>query len=197
MRRLQPKLRPGVTLIELLIVLPIIVVVGLVTTQIMFKSWQAYQYSLAQAQASDTFVRTLDRMSRVIRSSSKVISASNNDLTIETYYSPRDNAPDHTRYYLNSSQVKADVIPATGTSPNYTYPAGNTKTYSISQALNTASQPLFRYYDENGTLLTAPYDTNAIRKVEITLTINPQPNFLKIDQSSSTQVQLRNMKTNL
>ncbi len=197
MKRIRPQLRRGVTLIELLIVLPIIVVAGFVITQIMFQSWQAYQYSLAQAQASDTFVRTLDRMSRVIRSSSKVISASNNDLTLETYYSPRDASPDRTRYYLSSSQVKADVIPASGTAPNYTYPAGNSKTYNISQALNTASQPVFRYYDENGTLLTSPYDVNAIRKVEITLTINPQPKFMKINQTSSTQVQLRNMKTNL
>lgn len=186
----------GFTLIETMIVLPIVIVVSFVIMQIIYQSNQAYNYSLAQAEASSTFVRTFDRMSRVIRSSNKVVAAANNDITLETYFSPRDDVPDRARYYLSNGQIKVDVISATGTAPNYVYTSTPT-TYTISQALNSGSQPVFRYYNENGTLLSTPYDVNAIRKVEIQLVINPKPKVLKTNQSSSTQVQLRNMKTNL
>lgn len=189
--------RRGFTLIELLIVLPMILVAGLVATQIVYQGWQTYNYSLAQAEASNTFVRSFDRISRVIRSSNKVVSAAANDLTVETYFSPRDNVPDRARYYLSGGQLRVDVIPASGTAPNYTYPAGGMKTYTITNALNSGSQPVFRYYDENGGLMNSPYDLTAVRKIEIQLVINPKPSVLKVNQSSSTQVQLRNMKTNL
>lgn len=194
----KPNRKPtGVSLLEILIVLPIIVIAGFVTVQIMFQAYQAYKYSLAEAEVSTTFVRTLDRIGRVVRSSNKVISATNNDLTVESYFSPRDNAPDKARYYYAAGVVKVDVTPATGTPPNYIYSSADTKTYTIVNALNAGSQPLFNYYDENGTALSSPYDLNSIRKIGINLVINPQPKVLKQNQSSSTQVQLRNLKTNL
>ncbi|MEI7818844.1 MAG: hypothetical protein WCI47_01870 [bacterium] len=189
--------RRGFTFIELLIVMPIAVFLSIIAAMIIFRGWQAYQYSLAQSEASYQLVNSLDRVSRVVRSASSVVAASANDLTVDSYFSPRDAVPDRVRYYISSGVLKIDIIPASGTAPNYVYSSSDKRTITIISVKNGVTQPLFKYYDESGSLLSSPYDTSAIHKVEIGLVINPKPAFLKSDQSSSTQVQLRNRKTNL
>lgn len=189
--------RRGFTFIELLIVMPIAVFLSIIAAMIIFRGWQAYQYSLAQSEASYQLVNSLDRVSRVVRSANSVVAANASDLTVDSYFSPRDAVPDRVRYYTSNGDLKIDIIPASGIAPNYTYNSTDKRTITIIPIKNGVTQPLFKYYDESGGLLSSPYDTTAIRKVEISLVINPKPAFLKTDQSSSTQVQLRNRKTNL
>ncbi len=187
----------GYSLVELLVVAPIIVLASIIAFTIIFRGNQAYQYSMAQADASQLLTNSLDRISRVLRSTNVIIAASNNDLTVESYFSPRDSVPDRARYYLSNGKLLVDVTPASGTAPNYTYLASDMKTITLANATNTASQPLFRYYDQNGAMLNSPPTLAAVTVVEITLAVNPKPSVLKNDQSSSTRVQLRNRKTNL
>jgi len=193
----KPSRRRGFTYIELLVVIPIVVFVSAIAFLIIFRGWQAYQYSLAQADASYQLVNSLDRVSRVVRSTNVIVAAANNDLTVESYFSPRDNVPDRARYYISAGSLKVDVTPATGTAPNYVYNSTDTRTVTIIPIVNSITQPLFQYYDENGNKLTSPYVTSAVQKVEIFLSVNPKPTVLKANQTSSTQVQLRNRKTNL
>lgn len=187
----------GYSLIELMVVAPIIVIASLIAFTIIFRGNQAYQYSVAQADASLVLTNSLDRISRVLRSTNVLIAASNNDLTVESYFSPRDSVPDHARYYISGDKLLVDVTPASGTAPNYTYQASDMRTITLAQVKNTASQPLFRYYDQNGTLLSTPPTLSAVTEIEITVSVNPKPIILKTDQTSSTRVQLRNRKTNL
>lgn len=190
------KKQSGYSLIELLVVVPIIVIASFIAFTVIFRGWQAYQYSLAQADATFVLTNSLDRMSRVIRSTNSIVSASSNELVVETYFSPRDNVPDRARYYISNQKLMVDVTPASGAAPNYTYNSNDTRAITIANITNSTQQPLFKYLDQNGIIQTAP-DIASITEVEITLSVNPRPAILKTDQSSTTRVQLRNRKTNL
>lgn len=187
----------GYTLIELLVVTPILVIASFIAFIIILRGWQAYQLSVAQADASYILTNSLDRVSRVLRSTNTIIAATDNDLTVESYFSPRDSVPDRARYYLQNGKLLVDVTPASGTAPNFTYNPADTRTITITSTTNIDGQPLFKYYDQNGASLSSPYTLTAITKIEITLSVNPKPSVLKTNQVTSTQVQLRNRKTNL
>ncbi len=187
----------GFSLLELMIVLPIIAIAGTIALTLTMRAWQAYRLGVVQTDAQFENTTALERVSRVLRSTNQVIAASSNDLTIEAYFSPRNSVPDKARYYYANNELKVDVIPASGTAPNYTYLDTDKQTFTITNLLNTPAQPVFRYYDESGGLLTGSIDNNAVRVIEISLISNAKPELLTQNQVGSTRVQLRNMKTNL
>ncbi len=187
----------GVTMVELLITMPLIILGSILLYTAVDRGWQAYLFASAQTKANYEAVGTLDRVSRVIRSTNKIIAATPNDLTIECYFSPRDLVPDHARYYMQDGLLMVDIIPASGTAPNYTYLPADTKTYTITSIKNTGSDSVFQYLDENEANLGGSPDISAIRQIGILLVTNPNPKILPTDQRASTKVQIRNLKTNL
>ncbi len=188
--------RSGYTLVELLVVLPLIVMGSILLIWITYQGWRAYLFAAAQSKANYETTRLLDRMSRVLRSTTKIYEVKNDEIVFESFYSPRDVVPDKSRYYIEGSRLKIDTIPASGTAPNYTYDELAKKTYDLGEIRNNGAS-LFRYYNENNQLLTDLNDIAAVRQVEITLISNPYPTVLPKDQEGSTKVQLRNLKTNL
>lgn len=195
MRRAQsPK---GMSLIELIITMPLIILGSLLLYTAVYRGWQAYLFASAQTKASYAAINTLDRVSRVVRSTNKIIAASANDLTIECYFSPRDSVPDRARYYLQGGFLKVDVIPASGIAPNYTYLPSDTKTYTITAIKNSGSDAVFQYFNENEVDIGTSPDILAVRQIGILLVTNPNPKVLPSDQRVSTKVQIRNLKTNL
>lgn len=187
----------GFTLLELMIVAPILVLTATIAFTLLLRGWQAYNFALAQTDASFHAISSLDRISRVLKSTNKLVSITANDVTVEAYFSPRDNVPDHVRYYIQNSTLYVDTTPASGTAPNYTYLPANKKTYQITQLLNGVSNPLFRFYDESGNLLTSPPDINSVHELEVLIITNPAKRHLRVDQRSTTRIQFRNLKTNL
>ena len=188
--------RPGYTLVELLVVLPLIVMGSILLIWITYQGWRAYLFAAAQSKANYETTRLLDRMSRVLRSTTRIYEVKNNEIVFESFYSPRDVVPDKSRYYIDGTRLKIDTIPATGTAPNYTYDELTKKTYDLGEIRNGGSN-LFRYYDENNQSLTDLTDVAAVKQIEIVLITNPYPEVLPKDQEGSTKVQLRNLKTNL
>ncbi len=193
---IQHKRRPGYTLVELLVVLPLIVMGSILLIWITYQGWRAYLFAAAQSKANYETTRLLDRMSRVLRSTTRIYEVKNNEIVFESFYSPRDVVPDKSRYYVEGSRLRIDTIPATGTAPNYTYDESAKKTYDLGEISN-GSANLFRYYNENNQLLTDLSDIAAVRQIEIILISNPYPKVLPKDQEGSTKIQLRNLKSNL
>ncbi len=188
----------GYTLIELLIVTSIFGVIVLLLGNFAISGLNSYNYLTAQTNTSTDLNNQIGRVSTVIRGTTQIVSAGANDLTIYGYFSPRDNAPDKIRYYITgTTTLTADVIPASGTAPNYTYLVSDMKTYIITTKLTTAPAPVFTYYDDLGGLLSGAFTTGQIKQIGILLSANPNPNRLPVPITISTRVTLRNMKTNL
>jgi type II secretory pathway pseudopilin PulG len=189
--------KPGITLIELLIVMPMLIIGSIILGLAVTRGWQAYLFASAQTKVSYESVNTLDRMSRVLRSTNKVVTAGPDEITVECYFSPRDSVPDLVRYFVENGMLMVETIPASGTAPNYTYDPQQKTTNPIAQLKNGSAEPLFSYFSADEQPLGATPDVAVIRTIAIQISLNPYPTILPRNQLNSTKVQLRNLKDNL
>ena len=95
-----------------------------------------------------------------------------------------DNGPRRVRIFVDStSQLIEEVVrpDASSVPPAYTYNGAATRRFVGRYVANTASQPIFRYFDANGTELTAtPLSANdrlAVNSVQVTLAIRRSTTF--------------------
>jgi prepilin-type N-terminal cleavage/methylation domain-containing protein len=185
----------GYSLLELIIVISVFSMLMLVLSNFAINGFNNYNYLQAQANTSADLNNQIGRVSRVIRGTTGIVSATGNDLTIYGYFSPRD---DKIHYYITGgTTLVADVTPATGTAPNYTYSSTNTTSHTITTKLTTSPAPVFTYYDSSGTQLGSGFGLTDVKQIGILLSSNPKPNRLPAPITISTTVTLRNMKTNL
>lgn len=191
--------RAGMTMLELIIVLPMITILTIILMTLIINSLKSYRYSQAQAQGSYQIANYLERVGRVTRGAIDIESADSKSLVMHAYFSPRDSVPDRVRYFVdNSGTLKVGTVVASGTAPNYTYNTGNEQvTVLLSNIKNDDTTPVFTYYDDNGNQLTGSITPASIKEIGIRLDINPDPSVLKSNLTGQTRINLRNRKTNL
>ena len=133
-------------------------------------------------------------LEKELRSATEVIDPSSNTLTIRAYAVSSSSPPDEVRYFIENGQIKRGLIPPTGSPPDYTYDPASETVKAI--ANNVISDPLFEYFDQDGTQLTPPILAASITLIKVNLTIDDDPGKPPEAISTSFQIQLRNLKTN-
>ncbi len=85
-------------------------------------------------------------------------------------------------------------------------PSGNPVTYAVvtvatttvaMSVVNATSTPVFRYFDNTGTELTAPVDISAITSIKINLVVDVNVNRAPVSFTLSGGVTLRNLRNQL
>ena len=192
------KSQQGFSMVELLIST---LVIGLMSgTFFIFFSTAFDDFFRIQQSSIITNDKTvvLYRMAQVIRSGTTIGEASPSSLTIYAYFSPQDSVLSQVRYVYNSSDktIKVERIKATGTAPNYLYPAANKESRILLNQTQLTGD-LFSYKDANGT--NGPFTTDTFKDIKtISIDLNTAKNFKTSDASQmKTTVELRNRKTNL
>jgi prepilin-type N-terminal cleavage/methylation domain-containing protein len=111
-----------------------------------------------------------------------------------------DNGPRMVRIYVdnNSELIEQVTTPdATSVAPAYTYNGAPTNRYVGRFVANTASNPIFRYFDSNGAELTAvplsATDRLAVDSVQITLSIKGTTTFTLATTTLMNTVRLPNV----
>ncbi len=103
-------------------------------------------------------------------------------------------------YSLVGHTLYRAVISPSG-SPLWYNPATQATTSLITDVHNSTSTPMFQYYDQyyTGTSspLTQPVNVSSIHLISISLTLDTDPNRSPTPRIYTTQVSLRNLKTNL
>lgn len=188
--------RYGYSLIELLFVIAIVSIITSSLVALTVQSSRGYRYLQTQSEASVDLSNTLNRVSKVVRGTSDVITADPNSLSIYAFFSPEDAVVKKITYFVEGTTLKATVIPPTGTAPNYTYDAANGKTYNLATNL-TGAGTVFNYFDASGNQLPSGFAVTQIKQISIKITINPNTKVLRQPLTSQTTVTLRNKKTNL
>lgn len=192
----RSKWTSGYSLIELLFVIAIISIMTTSLVALVTQSSRGYRYLQTQSEASVDLSNTLNRVAKVVRGTSDVISAQPNSLSIYAFFSPNDAVVNKITYFVQGSTLKATVVPPTGTAPNYTYDDANGTTYTLADDL-TGAGTVFNYFDASGIQLGSGFSVSQIKQISIEVTINPNTKVLRKPLTSQTTVTLRNKKTNL
>lgn len=188
----------GFTLVEMTVVLVMALIIAL-TFYTFFKS-NLFAYLHLQTDASNftDAAAQSQRISSVVRGLTGVISASDSDIQMYAYFFPSDTYVSQVHYYLNTAQTQllADVTPMTANPPTGSPITAQKQTYTIVDNFKLSTGvKLFTYLDASNTVLTTPVsDLTAIKAIQINLAVATAegPN-----QIVSTQISLRNRKTNL
>lgn len=190
--------RKGYSLLELILVMFIVSLFGGLVSSTILKSYANNRLVETQSIVQTELNLAVDRLSRVLRSSTAILVATETNLKIRGYPSAADNAPSEINFYLQSSALKYSVIPPTGTAPNYTYNINDAKYYTLlGKTSNSTGNPVFRYYNDQNVLLNFPVSIASVKVVEPTLSALDTKNVLPNPIIVTTKITLRNFKTNL
>lgn len=111
-----------------------------------------------------------------------------------------DGMREQVRYFRDGSALKKGVIKPAG-NPLVYNPANEVITVLISKVTNDPGTPVFSYYDENydGTTaaLADPVSVIQVRLVKVALVLDEDPNRPPGPLTVTSQVSLRNLKSNL
>ena len=192
------KSRNGFTLMELLVVIFIISLFGGIVSSTFIKSYANNRLVETQAIVQTELNQATDRLTRVLRSATLILEATETNFKMRGYPNAADTAPSEINFYLNGTALKYTVIPPSGQAPNYTYnPADAVLRTLVAKTTNSVSNPVFRYYDDVGGVLSFPVGISSIKIVEPTLSAIDSSNVLKNPIVVTTKITLRNFKTNL
>lgn len=187
----------GYSLVELLVVMALTTMVAVPLVVFTYKGLTSYEFLQAQSNTSGELSTLTARITKVVRGTTGVITASDNTLTIYGYFSPQDTTVKKIRYFVNGTNLSIGVTPPSGTAPNYTYNSSD-EVVTVSRIdLAMGSNPMFTYYDANGDKLPNGFSTTQIKAIGVYVAANPRTKQLSVPIAVSTKVTLRNFKTNL
>lgn len=188
------------TLIELLIAM---VVAGAISTVLfVFFGNAITQYITLQEDGSAFTDVSLNsqRIAAVLRGGTDITQATDNNITLYSYFAPNDQYVSLIKYYPNASKTKllADVTRMTANPPIGTPINGTLKTVTIIDDFYIPTgTKTFEYLDSAGNTLGTPItDYTTIKGVRVNL-ITKASKRNSVPTKLSVEVSLRNKKTNL
>jgi len=190
----------GFTLVETLITITIFTLaLGAVTGFIMM-AYRVHDFVWQQAIAIGEARRGIETMVKEIRNASP---GDDGSYIIEraddfefVFYSDIDKDKDveRVRYFVEGTNFKKGKVNPIGWPIEY--PLAQEQIFILSQNVRNLP-PIFRYFDGFGNELTAPARLKETKLMRVNLIINVNPHRLPDDYQLESDVQIRNLKTNL
>ena len=194
------------TLVEVLITLGIFLVVMIAVTAFeanVFIYQGNISSSFTTAQSAQVILRTiLTQLRDAAPGANGAFPIINAGSTTLSFFSnaDADNQEEEITYTLSSTTLYEAVIQPSGSPAVYNSASQSTTTLMIN-VRNGGVTPVFQYFDSNynGTSspLTQPVTTTSVHLIRVNLTLDSDPNRSPAPVTYTTQVSLRNLKTNL
>ncbi len=199
----------GLTLIEILLALSIMVVLIIAWQSFILRSYRGISFGREQLSAIRSAQKGITIMTREIREASTaedgsypLEKADDNEII---FYSDidEDQYVERVRYFVENNTLKKGTVEPSG-SP-FTYNPDNETITTIAQFIrnNTSTEPIFTYYngdyplDNTNNPLPTPSRLIDTKLIHIFVKINVDPKRSPKDFVLESDVQLRNLKTNL
>ena len=190
----------GLTLVETLIAITIFTLAMGAVTGFIVMAYRVHDYIWQQAIAIGEARQGIETMVKEIRNASP---GDDGSYIIEraedfefVFYSDIDKDKDveRVRYFVEATNFKKGVI--NPMSLPIEYPLVDEQIFILSQNVRNLP-PIFRYFDGDGNELTAPARLKDTKLMRVSLIINANPERLPDDYYLESNVQIRNLKTNL
>lgn len=193
----------GMTLIELIVTLGIIMIVLPATMNFLVSAYR-HSYGVDSRSSSQgigrramtTMVTELRQATTGGNGAYAIINAGAQDIAFYANIDADDDV-EYVHYFLDGTELKRGVIEPSGDPPNYT---GAEDVRVIAQDIRNGSDPIFTYYDESYTGTEDPLaqDVNEslVRYVRFTLTIDDDPDRDPGAFTLTSAAQLRSLKEN-
>jgi len=198
--------KSGMTLIETMIALAIFVavIVAVGSYQVsVFSNQRVVSGNFQTAQEAQVILKTLLTELRATApaadGSYPIVSAGTSSIS---FFSDPDNdgQTEEITYTLIGNTLYRAIIQPTGTPAIYN-PANQATSSLLTDVRNSTSTPVFQYYDQNYTgtssPLSIPVNIPSVRLIQINLALDVILNQAPAVRTYTTQVSLRNLKTNL
>jgi type II secretory pathway pseudopilin PulG len=195
----------GMTLVEVLVSLSIVVVVMIAVGTFQFNiiSYnRSTQVRLTNVQEASNIVKVMAKELRAMAPSangSYAIESAGTSTIIFFTDTNGDAIPERVRYYVASTTLYRGLKSPSGSPAVYT----GTESIKIvaTGIVNSPTTPVFEYYTSayggSGTTMTYPLVLTSIRLIRANITLDTDPNKSPVARTFSTQVSLRNLKDNL
>lgn len=191
----------GFTLVEALITTFIFGLGAIMVSLIIMNYYRIYNHTFRQTTATIEASKAIKTMLREIR---EATTAQNGAYVIATttdyefsFYSDvdKDSDVELVRYYISGTNFIRSTIEPTSSPPVYL--ASNAKTSVVSIYVRNGPS-IFKYFDKEGNeLLTNPIRRKDTEMMQLTIVINVNPSDITLDYELISNVQLRNLKSNL
>lgn len=190
----------GFTLIETIITIVIFALLIGVVSGFVVLAYRTQSYSFQQSMAIGEARKGIETMVKEIREArggddgSYIIEKAKDYEFI--FYSDidKDEATERVRYFVEGTDFKKGVINPTGWP--ISYPSENEEIFVLSSYVRNLP-PIFRYFDGHSLELSVPARLKDTKLMRVHLVINVNPNRPPQDFVLESDVQIRNLKTNL
>lgn len=200
------KINLGFSLIGSILTISLFVLIIGGLFEFIFGLYKANFYSLQQTEAISEARNGITTMAREIREAStgddgSYIIEKADDYEFIFYSDINKNGKvERVRYFIDGNDFKKGIIEPTGSPPKYitdpSDPNFNEQIQIISKYVRN-KPPIFRYFDGEMNELPAPARLKDTKLMRVYLVINVDPNRKPNDFTLESDIQLRNLKTNL
>ncbi|MDD2766212.1 MAG: prepilin-type N-terminal cleavage/methylation domain-containing protein [Candidatus Moranbacteria bacterium] len=198
----------GMTLVELMVAISIMLIAMGGFTTLFIKSWDTNKFVLEEGMASSNASYALGKVIKQLRG---VKQADNGDFPVESaddfdlkvYVDiDHDDVTERVHYFLDldTHELQRGVTNPTGSAP-VSYPASDDSVSVIAEHItNTNANPLFLYYNKNypgdttNNPIATPADVSAIRLIQVHLWVDVNPAHPPNNINMESFVDLRNLK---
>ena len=190
------------TLVETLVVIAITALISITLGVLLSYFYKTNQYTLEQSTAVAHARTGIEDAMRYLREASygsdgsyPVESVSTSSIVFYANVNT-DVAIERVTYSLQGGTLYRTVTEPAGNPPSYvgSIPATTTVATAV---VNDPSTPVFQYYDNTGTELTAPVNVSKIASVKTTVVIDVNANRAPVSFTLSSGATLRNLKVQL
>ncbi len=194
----------GMTLIELLVALSLMVILGLAISTGTVNFYKTHSYSLEQSNEIDSARLGLTQWNRDVK---EMVTGADGSFPVSIiephrfgYYSDtdQDSEVEYVEYQLSNTTLSKRTYNATGNPPVYNLATpSSVDTLSLYVQNINQSTSTFFYYDNNGTLLNASSPRVNVRYIKAQLIVNIDPLRSPGEFMLRSSIAPRNLKDNL
>jgi prepilin-type N-terminal cleavage/methylation domain-containing protein len=206
--RIKEKRNSGMTLIEMMIAIFIFITIMLGSLYLLSQIYKHYGFAMEQGISVSQVQRStkviIDEIRRIQQAESgayPIISADDFDFVCYAD-ADKDGEVERIHYWLENNSIKKGITKPSGIPPSY--PAGDQTVITVADYVhNTASQPLFSYFNSdypadtaNNPIATPVAQINQIRMVKLDIYFNLDPLQAPDNIRLESFVEMRNLKDN-